>query len=202
MALEEITQAVLEAARTEAEHILKAAKKAADEKLDAARKAAEQDAERRYLLQTRALEEEYARQLARLQGAANKELLRRKNALLRRVFADAREAILALPEEKYAEVWSRLLKKTASDRGGMLRVHAEEQDLYERLASAVNAGRPDDQKVVIDTARFLAERGGFIFVSDVFQVDQTLGALLESLEYELAPVISAELFSEQAQREG
>jgi len=84
----------------------------------------------------------------------------------------------------------------------MLRVHAEEQDLYERLASAVNAGRPDDQKVVIDTARFLAERGGFIFVSDVFQVDQTLGALLESLEYELAPVISAELFSEQAQREG
>lgn len=202
MALEEITQAVLEAARTEAEHILKAAKKAADEKLDAARKAAEQDAERRYLLQTRAIEEEYARQLTRLQGAANKELLRRKNALLRRVFADAREAILALPEEKYAEVWSRLLKKTASDRGGMLRVHAEEQDLYERLASAVNAGRPDDQKVVIDTARFLAERGGFIFVSDVFQVDQTLGALLESLEYELAPVISAELFSEQAQREG
>ena len=32
MALEEITQAVLEAARTEAEHILKAAQKAADEK--------------------------------------------------------------------------------------------------------------------------------------------------------------------------
>ena len=44
MALEEITQAVLEAARTEAEHILKAAKKAADEKLDAARKAAEERA--------------------------------------------------------------------------------------------------------------------------------------------------------------
>jgi len=202
MALEEITQAVLEAARGEAAHILSAAKMSAGDRLAAARKAAEQDAERRYQSQARAIEEEYARQLTRVQGAANKELLRRKNALLRRVFADAREAILALPEEKYAEVWSRLLKKTASDRGGMLRVHAEEQDLYERLASAVNAGRPDDQKVVIDTARFLAERGGFIFVSDVFQVDQTLGALLESLEYELAPVISAELFSEQAQREG
>lgn len=198
MALEEITQAVLEAARTEAEHILKAANKAADDKLDAARKAAEQDAERHYHGQTRAIEEEYARQLTRLQGAANKELLRRKNALLRRVFAEAREAILALPEEKYAAVWSRLLTKTASDRGGTLRVHKQELGLYERLASGANAVRPDDRKVVIDTENLLAERGGFIFVSDVFQVDQTLGALLESLEYELAPVISAELFSGQA----
>ena len=197
MALEEITQAVLEAARTEAEHILKAAQKAADEKRAAAHKVAEQDAERRYQSETRAIDEDHARKITRLQGAANKEMLRRKNALLKQVFADAREAILALPEEEYAAVWSRLLRKTASDRGGMLRVHEAEQNLYGRLASAINAERSDDKKVVIDTEHFLVDRGGFIFISDVFQVDQTLAALLETLEYELAPLISAELFSEQ-----
>lgn len=198
MALEEITQAVLEAARGEAAHILSAAKMSAGDRLAAARKAAEQDAERRYQSQARAIEEEYARQLTRVQGAANKEVLRRKNALLRQVFADARDAILALPEEKYADVWSRLLKKTASDRGGVLRVHASERVLYERLTSMVNLERSEDRKVGIDTEHSLAERGGFVFVSDVFQVDQTLGALLENMEYELAPLISAELFFGQA----
>lgn len=195
MALEEITQAVFETARNEAEHILKAAKKAADAKRAAARNLTEQEVERRYQSQTRAIEEEYARQLTRLQGAANKELLRRKNVLLRQVFAAAQEAILALPEDQYAAVWRRLLERAVAGRGGSLRVYPEEEALYSRLLSEFNEGCPEELRVGVDTEHPLAERGGFIFVSDVFQVDQTLGVLLEILEYELAPLISAELFS-------
>lgn len=197
MALDQITRAVHEAARTEADLILKSAKKAAEEALVSARKMAEQDAERRYQAQVRAVEEELARKLIQLQGEANKELLKRKNAVLRKVFTQARERILALPAGEYVSILKSLLEKTVTGRGGKLRIHASEKDLFERLASEFNQGRSEDQQVCIDGEHFLAERGGFIFVSDMFQVDQTLGTLLENIEYELAPQISAELFSGQ-----
>lgn len=197
MALEQITQAVHEAARTEADLILKSAKKSAEETLASARKAAEQDAERRYQALTRAAEEELARKLIQLQGEANKELLKRKNALLRKVFAQARERILALPVAEYTSIVRKLLENTVTGRGGKVRIHDSEKDLFERLVSEFNQDRPEDRQVSIDGEHFLAERGGFIFVSDMFQVDQTLGTLLENIEYELAPQISAELFSGQ-----
>ncbi|NLV45475.1 MAG: hypothetical protein GXY07_13375 [Candidatus Hydrogenedentes bacterium] len=197
MALEQITQAVHEAARTEADLILKSAKKAAEETLASARKAAEQDAERRYQTLARAVEEEFARKLIQLQGEANKELLTRKNALLRKVFAQARERILALPAEEYGSILKNLLENTVTGRGGKLRIHASDKDLFEGLTAGFNEGRPEDQQVCIDKEHFLSEQGGFIFVSDKFQVDQTLGTLLENIEYGLAPQISAELFSGQ-----
>lgn len=197
MALDRITQAVQEAARTEADLITKSAKKAAKENLAAARKAAEQDAERRYQALTRATEEELARKLTQLQGAANKELLNRKNAVLQQIFEQAREHILSLPQEEYRAILTTLLEKTVVERGGNLRVHASEKELFEQLVSAFNQGHSDDMHIGIDEEHPLPERGGFIFVSDVFQVDQTLDTLLEGIKYELAPVISAELFSGQ-----
>jgi len=42
----------------------------------------------------------------------------------------------------------------------------------------------------------LAERGGFVFVSEGFEVDQTLGTLLEDIQRELAPHIAAEMFAD------
>ncbi len=197
MALDQITQAVLEAARTEADLILKTAKKAADDNLASAKKAAELEADRRYQAMMRASEEELSRKLIQLQGAANKEVLQRKNAVMRQVFTEARKRILALPVEEYASILRKLLRSTVTDRGGKLRVHPAETDLFERLAADFNQNRPDALKVTIDGEHVLSERGGFIFVSDVFQVDQTLDTLLENIEYELAPLISAELFSGQ-----
>ncbi len=197
MALDQITQAVLEAARTEADLILKTAKKAADENLASTKKTAELEADRRYQAMTRAAEEELSRKLIQLQGAANKEVLKRKNAVLRQVFDEARKRILALPVEEYAAILRKLLKKTVTDRGGKLRVHPAERDLFERLIADFNQDRPEALRVSMDGEHALPERGGFIFVSDVFQVDQTLETLLENIEYELAPLVSAELFSGQ-----
>jgi len=197
MALDQINQAVLDAARTDADLILKAAQKAVDDKLSAARKAADQEAERRYQAAARALEEDLARKVIQLQGASNKEMLLRKNALLQKIFVQARDRILALPAGEYAAVMGKLLGQTVEDRGGRLRVHPEDKATFQALLSTFNQGRAEALQVRIDDAEPLAERGGFIFVSEAFQVDQTLGTLLSDIEHELAPQIAADLFSVQ-----
>lgn len=197
MALEQISQAVLETARTEADHLLKAAQKAASEKLDHARRAAEQEADRRYQAATRTIEENLARKLIQEQGVANKELLARKNAILQRIFAQAREEILDLPSGEYTAVMEKLLRRAAEGRGGVLRVHPSEYTVFEALLASFNAARPEVQHVRLDETQPLAERGGFIFISTEFQVDQTLATLLNDIEYKLAPHIAAGLFSGQ-----
>ncbi len=195
MALEQIKQAVHDTAKTEADYILKAARKSVEEKLGSARRAAELDSDRRYQAAARAVDEELARKLIQLQGAANKELLVRKNALLQGIFAQARERILGMDAAEYAAVMGRFLERAAEEHGGRLRVHPSEKSTFETLASAFNEGRAESLRVTVDDAQPLTERGGFIFVSEVFEVDQTLGTLLIDIEHELAPQIAAELFS-------
>lgn len=195
MTLEHISQAVLDTARTEADHILKAAQKAAEEKVKAGRQAAEAEAERRYQAATRAIEEEFARKLIQVDGAHNKELLLRKNALLRKIFAAAQKQILALPSSEYAGIMAKLIAAAAEKHGGRLRVHPEEKALFSDLLAKFNAGRADNQRVSLDSAASLPERGGFLFVSEDFEVDQTLATLLADIEHEMAPSIAAEVFS-------
>jgi len=194
MTLEHISQAVLDTARTEADHILKAAQKASEEKAKAGRQAAEADAERRYQAATRAIEEEFARKLIQVAGAHNKELLLRKNALLRSIFAEARKRILALPGSEYAGIMAKLLAAAAEKHGGRLRVHPDEKALFSDLLAKFNAGRPENQRVILDSLASLPERGGFLFVSADFEVDQTLDTLLADIEHEMAPSIAAEVF--------
>ncbi|MBP8131878.1 MAG: hypothetical protein KA184_20055 [Candidatus Hydrogenedentes bacterium] len=194
MPLDQISHAVLDLARTEADHVLKAAQLAADEKVRRAREAAEQDGERRYQAAARAVEEDYYRKLTQFSGAANKELLARKNACVRGIFQTARERIMALPEAEYLALMRRLLDRAGERHGGRLRVHADEKARFARLLAEFNAGRAAELLVALDEARALPEPGGFIFVSDTFEVDQTLGTLLSELEHEMAPQIAAELF--------
>lgn len=195
MPLEQISHAVLDLARTEADHVLRAAQLAADEKVRRAREAAEQDGERRYQAAARAVEEDYYRKLTQFSGAANKELLARKNECVRGIFDKARERILALPEEEYLGLMRRLLDRAAEGHGGRLRVHSGEKTRFARLLEQFNAGRPAELQVAADESRSLPEPGGFIFVSGTFEVDQTLRTLLGELEHEMAPQIAAELFS-------
>jgi len=197
MAFEQITQAVLDTARREAEFILKSAEKNVEDRLNTARKAAEQEAERRYQTTIRTIEEELAQKIIQLQGAANKKLLESKNVLLQKVFDQVRERILCLPEAEYAAIMKKLIHSSGIDCVGKLRVHPSETALFSDLLAEFNSGRSEDMAVGIDEQQALAERGGFIFVSDVFQVDQTLSTLLANIEHEMAPEISKELFSGQ-----
>ena len=194
MPLEQISQAVLDQARTEADHIVRAAQKAADEKTARARELAEQDAERRAQSAMRAIDEDFYRKLTQFTGAGNKELLARKSACVRQVFEASRGQMLALPQDEYLAIMRKLIARAAEGHGGKLRVHPDEKGKFTQLLAQFNADRAADLQVVLDDAQPLPEAGGFIFVTGKFQVDQTLRALLTDLEYELAPQIAAELF--------
>lgn len=194
MALEQISQAVLDTAQTEADHILKAADLAAEEKVRAGREAAEADGERRYQAAARAIEEDFARKLIQVKGAANKELLARKNAFISNIFDQARKRILTLSPEEYGAVMAKRLESAAESYGGNIRVHSEDQGLFEDILNRFNANRAAEMQVGIDPANPLADRGGFIFVSNEFEVDQTLNTMLGDLARELAPKIASEAF--------
>jgi len=195
MGLDNISRSVLEAANKEAEHILKAAKLAADETIASAKAAAEQDGERKYQAAVRAIEEELGRQLIQVRGAANKELLAKKNQRLREVFDTAHEQILAFPENEYAGIMQGLLEKSAAEGGGAVRVHPDDEAVFSRLIEEINKGRSGDEQVKLDKDKPLEQRGGFVFVGESYEVDQTLGTLLADIERELAPKIAAELFA-------
>ncbi len=194
MGLERISQSVLAAAKTEAEHLMKAAQHAAEERVTAAREAAEREGERQYQAAVRALEEEFARKLIQCRGAAGKDLLFRKNACLREVFDRAKAALLALPEPAYMEVMGRLLERAAGADGGTVRVHEEDCAWFQRLLMEFNRNRAVEAQVRLDDTAPLPERGGFWFSSGRYEVDQTLDTLLKDMERELAPQLAAELF--------
>src|SRR5512139_2692866 len=104
MGLEKIRQSVLAEARTEAARIIDSAKKDSAAFLKSQEEAADQESERLYKLRIQAIEEEYHRKLIQLKGTARKQILDRRNTVLKSVFEKARREILGWPTERYAAV--------------------------------------------------------------------------------------------------
>lgn len=196
MGLDNISRAVLETARNEADHVLKAARKNADDKIAAARAAAERDGERKYQSAVHAIDEDLARKLIQVRGAANKEILAKKNARLRHVFDSARQKILAMPGPEYSDLMRALLDRSVGQQGGLVRVHPQDEKLFAQLLADLNKGRNPAAELKLDAANPLENRGGFMFVGGSYEVDQTLATLLGDIERELAPQIAAQLFAD------
>jgi len=201
MAFEQITHAVLDTARVEAERARKAAEKAAADKVRAARQTSEAECERRYQAAIRTIDEDFNRELTQIVGAGNKELLAEKGRCIRRVFDLARQRILALPDDTYRAVMRRLLERATEGKSGRIRLHPDDVSRFKPLIEELNAARAGGSRLTIDESQPLPEPGGFIFVSDAYEVDQSVRTLLQDLEYELAPHLAREIL-EQAGRNG
>lgn len=195
MALENIRQAVMADAHAKATRIVDSAKKSAANLLKSQKEIAEQEFDRICRHRMQAIEEEYGRKLIQLKGAAGKQVLDKRNALLKSLFEKAREEILAWPSEKYAGVMRRLIEKTAGNDAGEVRIHPDETAVFEKILSELNMGR--NKKLILSRGAPLAKRGGFIFVSADFEVDQTLDTILREIEYDTLPLIAERLFQEQ-----
>ena len=194
MALDDIRNAVLDSARKEADRIVAAARKAADERLRRRMEEARQEAERRYQSEARAIDEEFARALVQFNGAAGKRLLEKRNERLREVFAAARRQVLEWPRDEYARVMRSLVERASDGAGGRLRIHPDDRDVFASAIDDINRGRADADRVQLADADPLTARGGFVFVTPDYEVDQTLDTLLADLERELGPQTAAELF--------
>jgi len=194
MALDRIQQAVCEAAEAEAKHIVQKADKAAAERVAAEVESARQEAEREYQAATRRIEEDLARQVTQFKGTAAKQLLEQRNARLREVFEGARDQILKWPAQDYAEVMRRLLERASADAGGRVRVHPEDRAAMSGVIERLNGSRAAEGRLVLDDEAPLPRRGGFVFVSSDYDVDQTLDTILSDIEHEMLPEIAGALF--------
>ncbi len=192
MSLDKIKEAVLKASRTEAEHISAAAAKQAKEKLEIQKENLRREFEYQFQARSRLIEEEYARRLAQFQGNAGKEHLEARNASLRAIFERARETVLAWTPDEYGQVIKGLLERIVRGRKGRLRIHPEDRDVFSSLLEAMAAGGDEGTAVEIDE-NSLPERGGFIFISDEFEVDATIGTILQDIERTLLPEIAEDL---------
>jgi len=194
MSLESIRKAVIEASRIEASHIVGAAKRQAEEQLGKEKEHAKRKAELLYRAQAGTIEEGCTRKLVQFQGRAAKALLERRNLRVRAIFEEARKRILALPQEEYGEIMQRLLERAAGPSGGRVRIHHRDREVFAGVIEAVNKGRSSENRMSLDEGGALTERGGFVFVSPAFEVDQTLATILTEIERELLPTIARDLF--------
>ncbi len=75
---------------------------------------------------------------------------------------------------------------------GSIRVHKDDVELFKSLISKWNTTQ--GTALTLDEKNFLSSRGGFLFIADGFQIDQTLDTILSDLQREIVPVIAQKLF--------
>lgn len=195
MGLEKIREAVLSNAGKEATRIVGNAKKRTGSLLTAGKEEIEREMERFYQARTAAIEDEFNRKLVQFKGIANKQILEKRNLLLRSLFQKAMEEILNWPDDKYGEFMGGLVEKAAGGSGGSLRVHNGERQRFAGILSDVNKRRDPEARIVLDETNWLHEPGGFVFIGKDYEVDQTLGTILKDVEEEIMPSIAGGLFS-------
>jgi len=193
MGLERIRQAVLTEAKAEAKRIIDDANRNRVSFLKSQKEGAEQEFDRLCKLRMQAIEEEYNRKLIQLKGLASKQILDKRNALLKSLFEKAKKEILGWPSEEYARVMKRLIEKAGGTQEGRIRVHPADKDVFQKVLSELTAGG-GDAGLTLDQRGALPERGGFIFVGATFEVDETLDTILKEIEHDLLPAIAADLF--------
>ena len=196
MGLEKIRQAVLSEAKAEATRIIDSARQTTASFLMLQKETAKQEHDRLCKLRMQAIEDEVNRKLIQFKGAAGKQVLDKRNDLLKSLFEKAKKEIQAWPQEKYAEVMGPLIENSAGRYRGKIRVSPEENAIFGKILSKLNEGR-GDARITLDESAPLPERGGFIFVGADFEVDQTVDTLFKEIEHDLLPVIAADLFQEK-----
>ncbi|HOD76538.1 MAG TPA: V-type ATP synthase subunit E family protein, partial [Syntrophorhabdaceae bacterium] len=143
---------------------------------------------------SRFIEEEYSRKLAHFQGNAGKEYLEARNAFLRAIFDRARQTVLSWPADEYGRVMKGFLEKITQGRKGRIRIHPDDREVFSKLLAGITAGGGEGDVEIDDGS--LPERGGFIFISDEFEVDATIETVLQDIERSLLPEIAEDLARE------
>lgn len=195
MGIEHIREAVLSDAMKDAKSIVETAKKNVELLLDKKKREIDKEFERLYKAKTSAIVEEFNRRLIQFRGTAGKQVLEKRNRLIDAIFEKAKERILGLEEEKYGSLMTSILEKISQNSGGRIRVHRDDIEVFRKALSKINKARGADTKIVLDESSMLPERGGFIFVTDDYEVDQTLDLILMDIRKDILPFMAKGLFS-------
>jgi V/A-type H+-transporting ATPase subunit E len=191
---DKIRSAIIEEAKVEAGRILEAAKRAAQEWMDREKEKIAQEAEREFSVRVRAIDRDLDREFVLFRSEAAKKILARRNEIISEVFMNTRKEFLALPSERYEALMECLLEKASVGSVGMVRVHMEDRGVFEAIIERMNGKRPPEERIAIDESEFLEERGGFVFIAPLYEVDRRIGTLIEGLKRGMIPDVARRLF--------
>ncbi len=194
MSLEKIRDTVINKAQKEKEEIIARARQEHEQRIKAAKEAIKEGIERRLRGIEAELREETKRQIASLNREHRLRLLEMKNRIIGDIFIRAVDKVINLPDDKYLAMMERRLLKVDSNLPGKLCVNARDIKRIDHLfMGRINSRRKGDSRIDLNQAP-INIKGGFIFRTNKFEIDQTLDTIMVDLEREFAPMIAKELF--------
>ncbi len=194
MGIEQIREVVLSEAKRDAESIVETAKKHAEALFNKKKQEIDEELDRIYRAKTDGILEEFNRKLIQFKGNANKQVLEKRNKLIDAIFEKVRERILNIKEDEYGSLMVSILEKITKDTKGSIRVHKDDMEVFKKVLLKINEKRTEETRIVLDETSSLSERGGFIFVADDYEVDQTLDLMLKEIKKDMLPFMAKELF--------
>ena len=194
MSLDKIRDAVINKAQKEKEEIIARAKAVSELDVLAARKAIMEGIERRLGGIEAEFREEIKRQTASLNREHRLRLLEMKNRIIDDIFIRAIDKVINLPDDKYLAWMERRFLKIDRKLPGKLCVNARDLKRIDHLfMDRINSGRQEGSRIDLNQDP-IDIKGGFVFRTNKFEIDQTLDTIMVDLERELAPMIAKELF--------
>jgi vacuolar-type H+-ATPase subunit E/Vma4 len=194
MALDHIRNAVRQKAQQEAEAIEADARKDAEQRVEAARRTIEAEFARRLDADRQAAEQAAQRDVIQRRSEHNLSLLRKRNAILDDVLAQAARRMAELPDEEYCAIIERWMRnRVPDDAGGELLCNERDVERLRPVVDGLNAERPADAGLQLA----LYDRpltGGVILRASQFEVDLSIDAMTARLRESLAPEVSRILF--------
>jgi V/A-type H+-transporting ATPase subunit E len=195
MNAEQVVDKILAEANAEAESIVKKARASADKQmaqLDS--ELQEFDAETARLAQTAAADK-LQRMLANARMANGRDLLAAKVDLLDAVFAKAKDAVNALPDDSYLALMTELMKRSVETGDEEVVVGKGEQRINEAFISKLNKDLGSGFKGNLRLADQHADiTGGFILSRGKVQINAGIEVLIDSLRDILETELANELF--------
>ncbi len=194
MSLEKIREAVIGKSQKEKEEIIARAKEGCEQKVRTAREVIKEGVERRLKGIEAEFREEIKRQIASLNREHRLRLLEMKNRIIDDIFIRAVDKVINLPDDKYLAMMERRLLKVDSSLPGNLFVNARDLKRIDPLFMDRINGRHQGGSRIDLNQDPIDIKGGFVFKTNKFEIDQTLDTIMVDLERELAPMIAKELF--------
>lgn len=197
MSLEKIREVIFRKAESESQEIIKKAETECEDKTQAAKTTIKDNIERRL----KGIEEEYRKEenirIVSLNKKQRFRLLEIKNSIIDHIFVQASERVITQPDKEYLAMMERWFLKIDNDLPGEIFLNARDLNRIDQgFMDMINSSRKGGAKIYLN--KNPADiKGGFIFKTKGFEIDQTLDTLIDYLRKELAPVIAKELFYER-----
>ncbi|AQT68008.1 V-type ATP synthase subunit E [Anaerohalosphaera lusitana] len=197
MDAKEVVSKILAEANTEADSIkadaeqkVRAQKEQFDAKMDRFKKESDAKAEK-------AAEEARQQQLAAARMDIKKQKSQAKAQLLNDVFEKALDELVAMPDDRYKDLMTKLMIKAAQTGDEEVIIGKDEKRIDENLVKNVNRQLGSDKKGSLKLASERADiKGGFILSRGKINVNASAQVLIEQAREELDIDIASELFED------